>query len=282
MASRVANAEHTTRPLRFEMHINEGHAFRSIIEVLSASLRRTTLQFLSDGLHIIDEDKHHSVVFDIHVSTVQRYLFESPQCIGIAMDDLSKTMRNIRRNDAITMFADDDDYFKMRISNFRTGTSQNQSTSLTSIRYQLLSTSQIESFETADGAITYPEMPIVIDSSNFHRMIRDMQSIADVVQVRYQAQWIEFHCKNANAIIQRDYVFGHFVENAPVCKDMYRMSLLSQMIRLNNIGQKLRVSVANHLPMRICCTIGSIGEMKIYLRSNDYADRVATLLKQNT
>ena len=89
--------------LRFEMHIGEGHAFKSIVEVLRTSLDRTAMQFQSNGLHIIDEDKQHSVVFDVHISSVQRYVFHRPECIGITMDDLNRAMCNVRKNDAITM-----------------------------------------------------------------------------------------------------------------------------------------------------------------------------------
>lgn len=248
-----------------EVRTVQSSAFKILIEALKELLTDTCIEFDDTGVKIISMDN--SLVVLVHLKLdagkFEHYHCENKIVIGVNMLNLYKLIRTINSNDILTLFIESNDinHLGIKIENGEKNTKTTYKLNLLDLDNQNIT------IDPADfnSCITLP-------SVDFQKICRDMNQIADFVEIRNIGTQLILGCKGdfcSQETILADNDNGISTiaskDKDEIVQGIFNLKYLVLFTKCTNLCNTVEIFLKNDFPLLIRYTVASLGEIKLCL-----------------
>jgi proliferating cell nuclear antigen len=247
-----------------EVRTVQSSAFKILMEAMKELLTDTSIEFDETGMKIISMDNSHVVLVHLKLDACkfEHYYCESKIVIGVNMLNMYKLIRSINSNDILTLFIDSHDmnHLGIKIENGEKNTKTTYKLNLLDLDNQKIT------IDSADfnSVITLP-------SIDFQKICRDMNNIADFVEIKNVDTQLILSCKGdfcSQETIIADNENGNAI-SAKKCDEIvqgiFNLKYLVLFTKCTNLCNTVEVYLKNDYPLLIKYTVASLGEIKLAL-----------------
>jgi len=290
----------------FEAKTLEGYNIKILIELLQNTIRTGCFIINEGGISLCMMDTHKKVLINLNLKAqnFNTYTFTPKGCnpkkddtsyhrdekwlegsedsiyIGINLSHLHKMLKTIKKKDSIILFINDENPTDLGI---KVIPKENNRVTTSTIKIQ----------ETQNIDVELPEdysKPIVVPSSEFQKMCKDMGNISNNINIVVRGPQITFSC-DAGGLYSREVTFGEDLTTpfprvddekgkpqsaaqtrevvAPIeYSDSYDTELLTRIIKLAGLSNNIKIYYGKEsTPLLLKSKVGSLGKISIYIKS---------------
>jgi proliferating cell nuclear antigen len=242
--------------------------FRTLMTALKDILIETNITFQKDGMRIVNMDKSHTVLVHLHLLSEN---FEYYECnkdkiiIGVNVFNLFKLISTVDTEDTLSIYIEDEDYNEGIVENLVLKFENKQKEQC---KIQKLKLIEPEQEELAIPDVKFSSI-INLPSSDFQKIIRDLNSISDKLEIKSVKSQLIFKCSGSYAdveIIRSESDGMNFVQkNNKVIQGEFSLKNLNYFIKCTNLCNQIQLFMENDLPLIIKYNVASLGEIKLGL-----------------
>ena len=242
--------------------------FRTLMTALKDILIETNITFQKDGMRIVNMDKSHTVLVHLHLLSEN---FEYYECnkdkiiIGVNVFNLFKLISTVDTEDTLSIYIEDEDYNEGIVENLVLKFENKQKEQCKIQKLKLIEPEQ-EELAIPDGKFS---SIINLPSSDFQKIIRDLNSISDKLEIKSVKSQLIFKCSGSYAdveIIRSESDGMNFVQkNNKVIQGEFSLKNLNYFIKCTNLCNQIQLFMENDLPLIIKYNVASLGEIKLGL-----------------
>lgn len=170
-----------------EINTVQSGAFKILIEAIKEVLTETVIEVDETGMKIATVDNSHTVLIHIrmHAQNFEAFRCDIPRSIGVNLLNLHKIIKTISTNDILTFYMDEgeDNFLGIIIKNTERNT-------VTTYRLSLLDLDN----EFLDIPPAKFQSMITIPSTDFQKIVRDMNQLAQYVEITSCGNQLTFKC----------------------------------------------------------------------------------------
>jgi proliferating cell nuclear antigen len=246
-----------------EIKTVQSQAFKILIEALKELLTDTCIEFDETGVKIVSTDSTHCVLVHLKLDAAkfEYYHCEQKVTIGINMLNFYKLVRTINSNDTLTLFIDSADinHLGIKIEN-------GEKNSKTTYKLNLLD------FDNDKISIDNAEFNTVINlpSADFQKICRDMNNIADKVEIKNIGNQLILSCKGdfcnqETIIVDNDNGINTInnKKNDEIVQGVFNLKYLVTFTKCTNLCSTVELLLKNDYPLVIRYMVASLGELKL-------------------
>jgi len=246
---------------------------RNMITAIKDILTDATMTFTKDGLKIINFDKTHTILVNVKLNA---YNFESYNCIPNKIIvcantiHLFKVISTMSNDDTLSIYIEKDDYHDGVVSHLGL---QYDNGSIKQCYSQKLRLIEPDTEEMSVPDVEYSTV-INLPTSDFQKIIRDMNGISDRIEIKSVGQDLIFSCAGsfAKSKIYRSESNGNmeFIQKSDetvVIQGEFSLKSLSHFIKCTPLCSHLEMYLGNDLPLIVKYNVASLGEIKLCLAS---------------
>lgn len=247
-----------------EVRTMQSSAFKTLIEAIKELLTDTCIEFDETGMKIVAMDTSHIVLVHLKLSAEKFEYYHCPNklVIGVNMLNFHKLIKTVNSNDTLTLFIDSDDMNHIGIK-----IESSQKNSKTTYKLNLLDLDNPKiSVDPADfnSVITLP-------STDFQKICRDMNGIAETVEIKNIDKQLIFSCKGdfaSQTTILSDQDGVNSISNnkeGEIVQGVFSLKYLVLFTKCTNLSSSVLVFLANDYPLITVWQAASLGELKLCL-----------------
>ena len=247
--------------------------FRTLMTALKDILLETNITFQPDGIRIINMDKSHTILVHLHLeaSKFEHYFCKYPKIVvGVNMFHMFKLINSIENDDTLTFFIDEEHYsdgvVKFLGMKFENG-------NIMQCKTQYLRLIEPDTEELDVPNVSFSSI-INIPSSDFQKIIRDMSSLSDRLEIKCVSDELIFSLSGpfAKVQIRRVECNGNMKyiqkqDSSKVIQGEFPLKYLSYFIKCTNLCNTIELMLENDLPLIVKYNVASLGEIKLCLAS---------------
>lgn len=246
----------------FQCKTNEGHIVKTLSELLQNNIKSGCYEITSSGINMRITDANKRILIDLRLNHENFVLFKTKKTIsiGINQSHFYKMLKSIKKKDSITLFIDEETPLDLGIE-------------IVPKEKNRVTTSFVKIQNIQNLDIDLPsgyEKPILIPSNEFQKMIKDMNNIGNIIQVRSKFRQVNFKC-DAESVYKREVLFGeHDLEyEFPEIVQEFDTEMLTRISKISGLNTTMQIHQCKGLPLKISSTVGNLGVIDIYLKSKD-------------
>lgn len=238
-------------------------AFRTLIETLKELLVDSNIQFDHTGMKIFTVDTAHIAVIHLKLDADQfeHYYCEKPMTLGINMINFHKVIKTITSNDTLTLFTDSDSEYGNEYLGIKIESAEKKNI----YKFTLY---DLDLEEVHIDPIEYNSV-ITLPSTEFQKIIRDMASIANEVEIKNIDKQLFFSCKGdfTSLEISLSSEKGNLVINNrnidKITQGVFNLKYLFMFTKCTNLSSTVEIHLRNDLPLIVEYGIASLGRIKL-------------------
>lgn len=246
----------------FHCKTNEGHSVKILGELLQNNIKVGCYNVDEDGISmkIMDSNKHIliNLVMSAENFTTYKVIKDKKITFGLNHAHFYKMLRSIKKKDSVSLFIDSDKPNSLGIE-------------IIPKEKNRVTTSYITLQNMQNLNIDIPDdygKPVIIPSSEFQKMIKDMNNIYNTITVISKHRTVSFQC-DADGVYSRNVSFG---EEDLECEEeevtqTFDTEILTRISKIAGLNTVLQIHQKKDLPMRISSNIGNLGTVSIYIKS---------------
>lgn len=242
--------------------------FKILITALKDILIETNIILQPSGIKIINMDKSHTVLVYLNLLSEQFEFFECLKdkiVIGVNVQQLFKLINTIDNDDILSIYIDKEDY-NDGIVEYLVLCFENKNKEQRKI--QKLKLIESEQEELNLPPVTFSAV-INIPSQDFQKIIRDLHSISDKIEIKYIQNKLIFKCKGSFAeveIIKSESETMEFSQkDNKIIQGEYSLKNLNYFIKCTNLCNQIEIFMENDIPLIIKYNVASLGEIRLGL-----------------
>jgi proliferating cell nuclear antigen len=250
-----------------EVKTVQASAIKILIEALKELLTETCIEFDDSGIKIIAMDTAHVVLVHLKLEASKFEYYHCPKrhTIGVNMLNLHKLIKTINSNDSLTFFIDESDqnHLGIKIENSEKATRTTYKLNL----YDL-DNPQIKVDPAEFNSV------ITLQSSDFHKICRDMNNLADMVEIRNINNQLIFKCSGEFAqqetiISDNDNGSTITTKNAnEIVQGVFNLKYLIMFTKCTNLCNVVELYLKNDYPLICAYNVASLGTLRLCLAPN--------------
>jgi proliferating cell nuclear antigen PCNA len=253
----------------FKCKSNEAYCIKILAELLSNNIKTGCFVLDDTGISLRMMDHHRSILIDLmlNANNFQMYKFNSKRIyIGINLNHFHKMLKSIKKKDSIELFIDEDAPTDLGI---RVIPKENNRVTTSYVK--------IQNVQNLDINIpTGYNKPIIVSSSEYQKLVKEMSSIGSTLKVLSKNYSIEFSC-NAGGILKRTVQFGELDEaddDSTAKESEYEQEFVTdQLCRITKLsGLSSNMQIFPGKPLLFSSSVGSLGKICIYIKSKEQID----------
>lgn len=246
---------------------------RNMITAIKDILTDATMTFTKEGLKIINFDKTHTILVNVNLNAIN---FESYNCgpnkiiVCANTIHLFKVISTMSNDDTLSIYIEKDDYHDGVVSHLGL---QYDNGSIKQCYSQKLRLIEPDTEEMSVPDVEYSTV-INLPTSDFQKIIRDMNGISDRIEIKSVGQDLIFSCAGsfAKSKIYRSESNGNmeFIQKSDetiVIQGEFSLKSLSHFIKCTPLCSHLEMYLGNDLPLIVKYNVASLGEIKLCLAS---------------
>jgi proliferating cell nuclear antigen len=245
--------------------------FRTLMTALKDILLETNIVFRKEGMSITNMDKSHTILVNLFLKAdnFEKYVCKHPKIvIGVNMTQLFKIINTIDNDATLTIYIRAVDYNDGVVNNigllFENGDIKQANNHI------------LKLIEPDDEDIEMPDVKyslvINMPSADFQKIVRDMSSISDRIEIKSVGNELSFVCKGpfATSEIKRTESDGKMdiVEKddpSKIFQGEFALKNLSYFIKCTNLCNSIEILLENDLPLIVTYKVASLGELNMCL-----------------
>ena len=246
-------------------------AFRVLMTALKDILLESNITFEKNGIKITDIDKSHTILVNLDLSAENFEYFDCKMekiIIAVNMFHLFKLISTIDNDETLTIYIEKDDYHDGIVEYLGL---KFENPEMKQFKIQKLKLLEPDSEESNIPDVNYDSI-ININSSDFQKIIRDLSSISEKLEIKTIDNTLFFKCIGnfAEAEIIRTENEGNmkivYKKNKDeIIQGEFSLKNLSYFIKCTNLCAQIEIYLGNNLPLIIKYNVASLGEIKLCL-----------------
>lgn len=250
-----------------ELKTVQSSAMRVLIEALKEILTDVNIIFDETGMKIMAMDSAHTVLvfLKLDADKFESFYCKSKYVVGISMINLFKLIKTMTNRDTLTLYIDEDDSDKLGIK-----IENGDKNSVTNFKLNLMDLNE-DTFDIPPATFNFV---ITMPSVDFQKICRDMNNLADVIEIQSVGEQLRFSCKGDFA--EQETIIGEasngmvFVkkqENVDdeIVQGLFMLKNLVMFTKCTNLSNTVDIYLKNNYPLIICYNVGSLGILKLCL-----------------
>jgi len=247
--------------------------FKTLIAALKDILLETNMTFRPDGIRIINMDKSQTILAHLFLDATKFQRYECKQekiIIGLNVPHLFKLFGDINHEDVLTICIENEDYSDGIVSYLTLKFENKQSNKCKRQRLRLIEPDQEE--------LTYPDVTfssiINLSSTDFQKIIRDLQGISPTVEIKSVGTELTFKCSGqfATSEISRYEKEGEMTskvrpEPSKIIQGVFTLKNLNYFIKCTNLCPQVELYLENDLPLVVKYNVSDLGDIKLCVSS---------------
>jgi proliferating cell nuclear antigen PCNA len=248
----------------FNAKTTDAYHIKILIELLTNNIKVAHLEIDQNGIRLCMMDSHRKILidFNLNAENFTLYKYKGPKMyLGVNLSHLHRLCKSIKKKDSIQMFIDDENPTKLAI---RVIPKENNRLTTSFITIQ---TVQEIAIEKPSGY----KKPVIVSSSEFSKMLKDLGSIGVKTNVTAKNFHIKFNCETGG-ILERTIEFGEIEDDdSDDTAEEYKQEFVTeQLSRITKIaGLSTQIKIFTGKPLLFRSNIGNLGEISIYIKSKE-------------
>jgi proliferating cell nuclear antigen len=249
--------------------------FRTLLTALKDILIETNIVFTEKGISITNMDKSKTILAHVNLNaeSFEQYYIDTPKIVvGVNIFQLFKLINNLENDDTLTIYINKKHYADGIVSHlglvFENG-------EIKQSKNYLLRLIEPET----GGELSIPEIKyssiINLPTGDFQKIIRDMSSLADKLEIKSVSNELIFSLNGPFASVQirrsecdnLEYVKKDDME---VIQGMFSLKYLNYCIKCTNLCNTIELMLGNDLPLIVKYNVASLGDIKLCLSQLPY------------
>ena len=252
----------------FRFKTEEAHTIKVLAELLQRCLKSVCFEINSEGIRLNTMDGQKFILIDLFLrrENLKNYKCTEPMNIGINISHLYKMLKSIKKKDSVTIFIDKEnpDHLGIKVEHI-------QNNRVTSSFVKILNVQSME-IQLPEGY----DHPYVITSSEYQKMCKDMATIGNSIHILATHSSINFSC-DGGGLYSREVSFNEHEQDGEApnydskidteYKASFNTQQLTQLMKIAGLSKNMQIYVKEDLPLMFKLGIGTIGEMRIFIKS---------------
>ncbi len=254
----------------FYCKTSEGHIVKGLAELLQNNIKSGALEIRPDGLFSKVTDTNKKILIDLELNGESFSTFKlkgaegeagsstCPITIGLNNGHFYRMVKTSKKKDTISLFIDAD---RMGELGIEVMPKEKTRVTVSYIKIQRIQSLDIE-LPTGYGR------PVIISSSEFQKMIKDMSNIGNAIEVRTKQRQISFSTV-ADSVFSRNVTFGDEDEDdtSEDVQQTFDLDIFSRISKISSMSSQLMIYQHRELPLLIRSSVGTLGRISIYVKS---------------
>ena len=243
--------------------------FRTLMVALKDILLETNICFHKDGIRIINMDKSQTILVNMHLNAEN---FEYYECnrekiiTGVNMLHFFKLINSIDNDETLSIYIEDKDYNDGIVEYLNL---KFENKNIKQCKIQKLKLIEPDQEELSVPDVTFTSI-IHMPSSDFQKIIRDLNNISDKLEIKSIQNQLIFKCDGpfANAEIVRsesDGGMGFTQKKNTIIQGEFSLKNLNYFIKCTNLCNHIEIYLENDLPLIVKYNVASLGTIKLGL-----------------
>lgn len=246
-----------------EIKTGKSGVFRQLVEGLKESLIDVNWEFSPTGIRILDVNNGRTIIvhMKLDAENFEYYKCIKKEIIGLNMSNLFKIFKTVTNYDTLTLFMEkgEENTFGIIIENGDKNTK---------------TTYRLKTLDINLSKISIPEKDfdskLVMLSSDFQKIIRDMKTISDCVEISCVGKQLSFKCEGDYAdqetvIFQNDTDIKIESNDDIIFQGVYNLDSLLSFTKCTGLCKDVELYMVNNFPLTIRYNVGVLGEIKFCL-----------------
>ncbi len=251
----------------FQVKTKEAYAIKIMAELLANNIKTGCFEIDSEGVHLRMMDHHRKILINLKLdgksSGFSIYKFTTKKMfLGINLNHFYKMVRSVKKKDHIELYIDDENPTDLCI---KVTPKENNRTTTSIVKIQSIQNLDIDLPNEYDR-------PISVPSSDYQKLIKEMNTIGNVVKISAKKFSIKFAC-DAGGVLKKMVDFG---ENDPddqetIFSQDFNTEQLCRITKFAGLSDNIQIFPG--FPLLFKTNIGTIGNMDIYIKSKDQLEK---------
>ena len=251
---------------KFLIRTVQSSAIRTLVEALKEILTDVNIELDSSGMKIIAMDTSHVALIHMKLlaKNFEKFYCPKPVICGVSMLRLFKLLKIMSPNDTLTIYIEEDEPSDLKI-NIETGEK--------GLRHKF-------SLKLMDLFVDKVEVPpaefssvLRLPSSDFQKLCRDMNNLADEIEIKSSGNQLIFTISNDwvdQQTVMRESDNGGmtYIQNLTpdeVIQGIFSIKKLVLFTKCTNLCQNIEIYLKNDYPIIIKYSVANLGEVKFCL-----------------
>lgn len=264
----------------FKAKTNAAYTIKILAELLQNNIKTACFEVDDLGIKLCMMDHHKTILIQLSLEaenfTLFKFKSKEKLFLGINMNHFHKMLKSIKKKDSMSLFIDSDNPTDLGI---KVIPKENNRVTTSIVKIQEIQTINIDMPEGYTKPITVP-------SSEYQKMCKDMTHIGSIVNIVSRNYNIKFRC-NAGGVMKRNVEFGETEDSEDEDSDEnkaneynqdFNTEQLSRITKMAGLSTNIQIYTKNGLPLLFKCAIGTLGNISIYIKSNDLIEKENNIL----
>jgi|UniRef100_A0A6C0CZE3 proliferating cell nuclear antigen PCNA len=253
----------------FNAKTGEAYHLKVLSELLSNNLKTGCFEINKDGFVLRMMDNNRKTLIDLNLSSenfsLYRFTAKNKLHIGLNLNHFHKMLKSIKKKDSIQLYIDENEINDLAIKAIP---KENTRVTTSYIKIQNIQNIDID-IPTGYGK------PVIVLSSEFQKMCKDMITIGSSIKVSFSEFQITFNC-DSGGILKRTVEFGENDTSIDKQTDYTQEISTEQLTRITKIAglsTNMQIFSAPNLPLLFRSNVGSLGKISIYIKSKEQIEK---------
>lgn len=253
----------------FKAKTHCAYTIKILAELLQNNLKTACFEIDKNGIKLSMMDHHETILINLSLESENFILYKfkpkERMFLGINLSHFHRMLKSIKKKDSMQLFIDDDSPNDLGI---KVIPKENNRITTSFIKIQSIQNLSI-ALPTGYGK------PVIVPSSEYQKMCKDMSHISNVVCIIAKSFHIKFIC-NAGGVMKRHVEFGEMSESDDdenqedtEYKDIFDTDQLSRITKIAGLSNNMQIYPKRRNPLLFKSSIGSLGKISIYIKSKD-------------
>jgi proliferating cell nuclear antigen PCNA len=267
----------------FKAKTHNAYIIKILAELLQNNIKTACFEIDINGISLCMMDHHRTILIQLLLEsenfTLYKFKSKEKLFLGINLNHFHKMLKSIKKKDSIQLFINDDTPNDLGI---KVIPKENNRITTSFIKIQGIQTLDID-IPTGYGK------PIIVPSSEYQKMCKDMAHIGNVINVLAKNFHIKFRC-NAGGVMKRHVDFGEMGDsddddenekNTIDYNQDFDTEQLSRITKMAGLSGNIQIYPMKGLPLLFKSSIGSLGKISIYIKSKDLIEKESCVLESD-
>jgi proliferating cell nuclear antigen len=253
-------------PHIFYCKTSDAFVFKVLSELLQNNIRKACFELSSDGMKLCMSDTYHHILVNMfleaHNFSVYKFNRPGKRYIGINLVHLHKCVKTLKKKDSLTLMIDEDEENELVIQVFP----KENSNRVTRCKVKIQSMQYIDTeLPTGYGK------PVIVPSSEYQKMVKEMNSIGSSITVFAREFLIKF-ISDPTGTYSKDVTIGDEDEcgdnDEEYCQE-FESEKLNRIAKIAGLSVNMQIFPKEGLPLLFTSSVGTLGKISIYVKSKE-------------
>ena len=242
---------------------NQSAALKTLFDTLKDLLEDVCLEFDHDGLRLVSPDSTHIAVIHLKLDAAnfEEFACKEPLAVGVNITRLYKLLKSVSNSDTITLFVDASDTANLgiRVENSERRSNTTFRIGMMDIQFNHLELPPIE----FDSRLSLP-------SNDLQKLIRDMASIADRVEITNTSDRLTLACTgdfcSQETVLEESSKFTSSMQaSTKIIQGVFSLSYLAIFCKCSSLCPTVELNLKNDYPIIFGYSVAALGDLKLLL-----------------